>query len=120
VSQVRKKFDKSPAIDAASNLRLVTMIQNHEEQYTEAEEEVLRDGLARFSKLGALKSKELKMASASTKAKIAFETGDKHAWGYAKATVRASPTEVRSRAKPARASKNERERASETSVSTLL
>ena len=101
---MRKRFDKSPAIDAASNLRLVTMIQNHDEPYTEKEEELLRTGVGRFRLFDAQVAKELKMDSASTKAKIALEKGDGHAWGWAKTTVRASPTEVRARA--GRAQKN--------------
>ena len=94
---MRKRFDKSPAIDATSSLRLETMIQNHDEPYTEAEDELLRKGVGRFRMFEKQKAKELKMDSASTKAKIAFEKGDGHAWGYAKATVRARPTQVRER-----------------------
>ena len=96
---MRKRFDKSPAIDAASKLRMVAMIQNHDEPYTEEEEEILRTGVAHFATFDSQKGKELKMDSALTKAKIAFEKGDGHAWGFAKATVRASPTQVRARAK---------------------
>ena len=98
---MRKRFDKSPAVDAASNLRLATMIQNHDEPYTEEEEEILRSGMSHFATFDSQKGKELKMDSALTKAKIAFEKGDGHAWGWAKTTVRASPTEVRARAERA-------------------
>jgi hypothetical protein len=91
---MRKRFDESLAIDAASNLRLVTMIQNHDELYTKEEEEILRDGTANFSKIGALKSKELKTASPTAQAKIVFEDGDRHAWGWAAATVKATPERV--------------------------
>ncbi|GMI23740.1 hypothetical protein TeGR_g15203 [Tetraparma gracilis] len=94
LSAMRKRFDQSPAVEAASNLRLVTMIQNHDEPYTDAEDELLRKGVGRFRMFEKQKAKELKMDSASTKAKIAFEKGDGHAWGYAKATVRARPTQV--------------------------
>ena len=99
MSTMRKRFDKSPAIDATSSLRLETMIQNHDEPYTEAEDELLRKGVGRFRMFEKQNAKELKMDSPSTKAKIAFEKGDGHAWGFAKATVRASPTQVRARAK---------------------
>ena len=101
---MRKRFDQSPAIDAGSNLRLATMIQNHDEPYTEKEEEILRSGMSHFATFDSQKGKELKMDSALTKAKIAFEKGDGHAWGWAKTTVRARPTEVRARA--GRAQKN--------------
>ncbi|GMI22558.1 hypothetical protein TeGR_g10182 [Tetraparma gracilis] len=94
LSTMRKRFDKSPAIDTASNLRLVTMIQNHDEPYTEIEEEILRVGVSHFSTFDSQKGKELKMASTLTQAKIAFEKGDGHAWGWAKTTVKASPEHV--------------------------
>jgi hypothetical protein len=98
---MRKRFDKSLAIDAASNVRLTTKIQNHDELYTAKEEELLRNGVVRLRVFEARNAKELKMDSPSTKAKIAFEKGDGHAWGFAKSTVRASPTQVRARAKQA-------------------
>ena len=63
---MRKRFDKSPAIDAASNLRLATMIQNHDELYTKEEEEILKKGLAEFSKFNELKGKKLAMRSPTT------------------------------------------------------
>ena len=85
---MRKRFDKSPAIDAASNLRLVTMIQNHDEPYTEREDEILQIGVSNISKFDALKGAELKMSSPSTKAKIAYERGDRCAGGWAKTTGR--------------------------------
>jgi hypothetical protein len=94
LSTMRKRFDKSEEVDAESNSRLVTMIRNHDEPYTEKEEGILRDGMAHFSKFDALKGKELKMDSALTKAKIAFEKGDGHAWGWAKSAARASPEHV--------------------------
>ncbi|GMI25032.1 hypothetical protein TeGR_g8761 [Tetraparma gracilis] len=94
VSKMRKRFDKSPAIDLASSLRLVAMIQNHDAPYTEKEEEILRTGVSHISMFEAQKGTELKMASPSTKAKIAYEKGSSFAFGYATTTVRASPEEV--------------------------
>ncbi|GMI41589.1 hypothetical protein TeGR_g9423, partial [Tetraparma gracilis] len=76
VSKMRKRFDQSPAIDAASSLRLETMIQIHDEPYTEEEEEMLRTGVARFATFDSQKGKELKMDSPSTKAKIARALSD--------------------------------------------
>jgi hypothetical protein len=77
------------------------MVQNHDEPYTEEEEELLRNGVGRFELFDTQGAKELKMVSPLTKAKIALEKGDGHAWGWAKTTVRASSTEVRARAKRA-------------------
>jgi hypothetical protein len=91
---MRKLFDKGPEIDAASNLRLVTMIQNHDEPYTEKEEKILRVGVSHIAMFEAQKGKELKMDSPATKAKMAYEEGSSFAFGYATATVRASPAEV--------------------------
>jgi hypothetical protein len=91
---VRKQYDRSLEIDAASNLRLVTMIQNHDELYTDKEEEILEDGRKMLDVFAQQKSKELKMTSPTTQAKIAFKPGDKHAFGWATTTVRASSQEV--------------------------
>ncbi|GMI27225.1 hypothetical protein TeGR_g1033, partial [Tetraparma gracilis] len=82
VSNMRKRFDKSPAIDAASSLRLKTRIQIHDEPYTEKEEEILRVGVSHFSLFEAQKGKEVKLVSPSTKAKMAYEKGNNFALGY--------------------------------------
>jgi hypothetical protein len=89
---MRKFFDKSPAIDAASNLRLVSMIQNHDEPYTEKEEEILRDGQAQFAVFEAQKGKGLTMPLPAVKAKLAFKAGDSRAFGFVTTTVRARST----------------------------
>ena len=94
MSVMRKRFDKSPAIDAASNLRLVTMIQNHDDDYSAREVEILEGGRKMLEVFEQQKSKELKMASSMTKAKIAYKPGEKHAFGWATTTVRASSQEV--------------------------
>jgi hypothetical protein len=91
---MRKRFDKSPAIDAASNLRLVTMIQNHDELYTVREEEILEDGRNMLDMFEQQKSKELEMTSRTTQAKMAFKDGQSHAYGWSTAVVRASPAQV--------------------------
>ncbi|GMI30415.1 hypothetical protein TeGR_g15014 [Tetraparma gracilis] len=84
VSTMRKRFDKSPAIDAASNLRLVTIIQNHDDdEYTEEEEEILTSGLKHFDNFREQKGKDVKMGSRLTTAKLAYEDGDRLAFGYA-------------------------------------
>jgi hypothetical protein len=86
---MRKRFDKSPAIDAASGLRLVAAIQNHDEPHTEEEEEILRSSIAHFSLFEGQKGKELKLASKLTTAKVAFEANSSIAFGWATTTVRA-------------------------------
>ena len=91
---MRKRFDKSPAIDAASNLRLATMIQNHDGDYSGRELEILEEGKKMLEVFEQQKSKELKMASPTTQAKVAYKPGDKHAFGWATTTVRASSQEV--------------------------
>ena len=91
---MRKRFDKSPAIDAASNLRLVTMIEGHDGDYSARELEILEEGKKMLEVFEQQKSKELKMASPMTKAKMAYKPGEKHAFGWATTTVRASSQEV--------------------------
>ena len=66
---MRKRFDKSPAIDAASNLRLVDMIQNHDGDYSEREEEILEEGKKMLEVFEQQKSKELKMASHTSRSR---------------------------------------------------
>ncbi|GMI56889.1 hypothetical protein TeGR_g4895, partial [Tetraparma gracilis] len=109
LSKARKHFDQSRAIDAASNLRLVTMIQNHDELFTEKEEAMIKSCMSFFCLFGAVKAKTLKMNSAMTKAKKCFKSGDSHALGWATTTVRASAeqvlafvwdTEARAKARP--------------------
>jgi hypothetical protein len=91
---MRKRFDKSPAIDAASNLRLVDMIQNHDGDYSEKEEEILAKGRKMLGVFEQQKSKELKMASPTTQAKMAFKNGESLVYGWSSAVVRASPAQV--------------------------
>jgi hypothetical protein len=91
---MRKLLDKSRAIDAASNLRLVTMIQNHDEPYTEQEEEILEDGKKMLAVFGAQTGKKLTMPLPAVKAKLAFKAGDSRAFGIVTTTVRASPDQV--------------------------
>jgi hypothetical protein len=88
-SRMRKAFDKSEEVDAASMASLVDMIRAHEEEYTEEERHIIQAGLDRLKMFGNMKSKDLKMESPSTKAKVAFEDNDSHAWGWATTTVRA-------------------------------
>jgi hypothetical protein len=91
---MRKFFDKSPAIDAASNLRLVTMIQNHDGDYSARELEILEEGEKMLDVIEQQKSKALKMASPTSQAKMPFKDGSSHAYGWSSAIVRASPARV--------------------------
>jgi hypothetical protein len=91
---VRKRFDRSLEIDMASSLRLMTMIEGHYLEYSEREEEILEEGKKMLEVFEHQKSKELKMASHSTKAKMAFKDGQSHAYGWSSAVVRASPAQV--------------------------
>ena len=93
---MRKRFDQSLAIDAASNLRVVTMIQNHDEQYTKEEEVILRVGMARLELFtnGTTKVKTVKSLTPTVKNEIAFKEGDPLGWGRSETLVRATKEEV--------------------------
>ena len=86
---MRKRFDKSAEIDTSSSLRLASMIRAHDGDYTDEENASIGMGLGWLNMFGSLKSKDLKMGSPSTKAKVAFEDNDSHAWGWATTIVRA-------------------------------
>ncbi|GMI38047.1 hypothetical protein TeGR_g2496 [Tetraparma gracilis] len=94
VSRARMQFDKSPVIDAASILRLVTMIQSHDGDYSEREEEIMEEGQKMLGVFEQQKSKKLEMATPTTQAKMAFKDGQSHAYGWSTAVVRASPAQV--------------------------
>ena len=94
LSAMRKRFDRSLEIDGGQRARNVAMITRHEQAYSEFENLILTGGEKHFTNFKEMKAKELKMVSPLTKAEIAFKSGDRHAWGRATATVRASPEEV--------------------------
>ena len=96
MSTMRKRFDKSLAIDAASNLRLVAMIQHHDEPYTDEEDEILRVGMARLELFsnGTTKVKKAKSLTPTVKNEIAFKKGDPLGWGRSETLVRATKEEV--------------------------
>ncbi|GMI52212.1 hypothetical protein TeGR_g2169 [Tetraparma gracilis] len=94
LSAMRKRFDKSLEIDAASQGNLVTMIQNHDGEYSEREEEILEEGKTMIGVFEQQKSKELKMSPSTTQAKMAYKDGESHAYGWSSAVVRASPAQV--------------------------
>jgi len=89
LSSMRKRFDKSAEIDAASSLRMASMIRAHEGDYTDEEIVGIDTGKDRLKMFERMKTKNLKTESPSTEAKVAFEDNDSHAWGRATTTVRA-------------------------------
>jgi hypothetical protein len=91
---MRKRFDQSPAMDAASSRRIVAMPHDHDAPYSETAEEILEEGKKMLEVFEQQKSKELKMSSRTTQAKMAFKNGQGHAYGWSTAVVRAGPAQV--------------------------
>ena len=75
-------------IDAATRDTIVTMILGHAATYTPTDEKDLASGLAQLAIFAKQTARELKMASPTTSAKIVFQPGDSHVFGWAKTTVR--------------------------------
>ena len=94
LSATRKQFDKSLEIDGATRARNVAMIAEHVAEYSGKENSIIEEGANYFSEFEGMKAKNLKVASPLTKAKIAYNGGDHHAWGWSSTTVRAGPAEV--------------------------
>jgi hypothetical protein len=94
VSRMRKKFDKSLEIDETNRARIVETIKNHTAVYSEEETRIIDDGAGFFKWFDGKKSKKMKMDSPLTTARMAFNIGDSHAWGWASTVVRATPEEV--------------------------
>jgi hypothetical protein len=88
-SRLRKAFDRSVEIEVASLARLGGMIWVHEGEYTDEEIVSIDAGKDRMIMFERMKTKDLTMKSPSTKATVAFEDNDSHAWGWAETTVRA-------------------------------
>jgi len=72
----------------------VALIAGHADEYSLEERLLLNGGVLLFETFEVLNAKTLEMVSPLTTAKIAFKKKDSHAWGWAKTTVRASPTEI--------------------------
>ena len=94
VSKLRVMLDKSKEIEAAVRAQNVDMIRRNREQYSQQELTLVELALMDFKLFEEKRAKNVKMESALTTAKVAFKKGDKHAWGWATTTVRASPEEV--------------------------
>ena len=94
LSTMRKRFDRSLEIDGKVRAQNVALIAGHADEYSLEERFQLNGGVLLFEKFGVLNAKTLQMVSPFTTAKIAYKSGDSHAWGWAKTTVRASPTEI--------------------------
>ena len=90
LSRMRTAFDKSREVDVTSASRLVDMIRAHGGEYTDGEQRIIEEGRVRLKMFEGLKTRTLKMDSPSTKAKVAFEENDSHAWGWATTTVMAT------------------------------
>jgi len=95
LSTMRKRFDKSLENDCATRALNIEMIEGHDDEYSAKETKLLVDGEQLFAMFDGMKVKVLKMASPLVMARIAKNSGDSHAWGYATTTVRAKPKEVR-------------------------
>jgi len=95
ISTARRLFDRSLEIDGATRARHVEMITGQDgAEYSEEENRILAEGERNFTDFQEMKAKALEMASPLTTAKIAYKSGDRHAWGWATTTVRASPEEI--------------------------
>jgi len=95
LSRMRIQFDKSLEVDGGTRALNVEMISGHDGvDYSEEENRILTEGEKHFTDFQGTKAKSLEMKSPLTTAKMAFKSGDKHARGFAKTTVRASTTEV--------------------------
>jgi len=91
---MRQQFDKSLDVDGEVRAQNVGLIADHADEYSEEENILLEEGENHFADFKEMKVKSLEMASPLTRAEIAFEKNDSHAWGRATTTVRASPKEV--------------------------
>ena len=94
LSTMRVRFDKSSEIDGATRARNVETIMKHDDEYSAEEMKFVEDGEGQFEVFNGLKAKALEMASPLTTGKLAVESRDRQAWGWASTTVRASPEEV--------------------------
>jgi len=94
VSLMRRQFDKSLEVDREVRAENMKMISDHDDAYDRYERVCLFEGEQQFAVFKGMKAKSLKMASPQTRAEIAFEKKNSHAWGRATTTVRASPEEV--------------------------
>jgi len=94
LSLMRERLDKSLEIDGGARTRNVEMVMSHDDEYSAEETKLLEDGEKQFAMFNGMKAKALKMASPLATGKIAYKRGDRHAWGWATTTVRASPEEV--------------------------
>jgi hypothetical protein len=94
LSSTREIFDQSVKIDAANRARNVEMIQNHADDYTDEEIQVLEAEEAQFVLFENQHARSLQMSSHLTSARVAFKKGDSLGWGWASTVVKASAEEV--------------------------
>jgi hypothetical protein len=82
LSDMRKKFDLSEAIDEIRHKRLAKKIKSHDEGYSQEENELVDLGKANLTSLTtAAKAKKVKGATPEIKNTVAFKEGDKIGWG---------------------------------------
>jgi hypothetical protein len=94
LSSMRLRFDKSQEIDSANRVTFIGKIKNHATPYSDEENRMVDDGLLNFEQFKNKSAKVLKMDSPVTEARIVFQKGDKHAWGWSSTIVRATPEEI--------------------------
>ena len=99
LSVMRRRFDKSVEVDKTTRELVLGRIVAHapEAVYSKTENELLSGGeelLNTFNGFTAGTKSLRRHVSPLTTAKIAYKSGDKHAWGWATTTVRAAPEEI--------------------------
>jgi len=99
LSQMRRHFDQSFAIDEATNKLFVEQVlEGGEEQvYSEEENDLIERGMNQFTVFesqdkGTLKN--VKLASPMARGRLAFSQRDNQAWGWSSAVVRANSNDV--------------------------
>ena len=86
---MRKKFDRSLEIDAASRASIASMVGTHSTPYAADETRDLSGGLELFDMFEGAGGKEVKLASPLTRAQIAHKRVESRAYGWSTTTVRA-------------------------------
>ena len=94
LSRMRRQFDKSREIDGATRAQNVGLIANDSTTYSTEENMLLAEGEKHFADFDSMKVKVLKGVSPLAPAKIAYNSGSRHAWGYSWTCVRETPEEI--------------------------
>jgi hypothetical protein len=96
ISRMRQFFDRSVEIDRGNRARIVDMINNHADEYTEEENEIVDDGLAHLALFTEVKGnvKVAKAISPLSENEISQAKGERLAWGRSRIIVRTSPEDI--------------------------